>query len=447
MAAHLISKLWKNVPGRLKVAELSFEVPVDYSNPNAASLRLFARGVQRRAAPEIDPDDRVLPWLVFLQGGPGGACPQPQEAGWVGPLLDRGYQILLLDQRGTGLSSPITAATLALQGNAIRQAEYLKHFRADNIVRDCEAVRKCLTALYPEHRKQWSVLGQSFGGFCAVTYLSKHPEGLKEVFITGGLPPLVSKPDAVLERTYGKVHERNRVYYEKFPEDVARVKDILHHLAGNTVKLPDGATLIPDRFLQLGIHFGMKGGLDTVHDIILRCSNDLRNVGFLTRPTLTLIDLNTSADTSILYAILHEAIYCQGNASNWAADRLLSRYPEFHGPHNPDGIYFTGEMVYKHWFEASQELGQLKEVADILASCDDWPDLYDKAQLAKNNVPVYSATYVEDMYVHYTFANETAQAIRNCKQFVTNTMYHNGLRADSEELMRQLFALRDDTID
>lgn len=82
-------------------------------------------------------------------------------------------QVLLLDQRGTGLSSTITAGTLARQGNAIKQAEYLKNFRADNIVRDCEAIRKCLTAEYPDDLKKWSVIGQSFGGFCAVSYLSK----------------------------------------------------------------------------------------------------------------------------------------------------------------------------------------------------------------------------------------------------------------------------------
>jgi pimeloyl-ACP methyl ester carboxylesterase len=33
------------------------------------------------------------------------------------------------------------------------------------------------------------VLGQSYGGFCAVHCLSAHPEGLREVFVTGGLPP------------------------------------------------------------------------------------------------------------------------------------------------------------------------------------------------------------------------------------------------------------------
>lgn len=86
-------------------------------------------------------------------------------------------------------------------------------------------------------------------------------------------------------------------------------------------------------------------------------------------------------------------------------------------------------------------------MADIIAADEDWPSLYDTAQLARNNVPVYSATYVEDMYVHYDLARQTAASIGNCKQFITNAMYHNALRVDSDELMKQLFALRDDTID
>lgn len=133
---------------------------------------------------------------------------------------------MFLDQRGTGLSSTVTAGTLARQGNAIKQAEYIKNFRADNIVRDCEAVRRCLTADYPEEKRKWSVIGQSFGGFCAVTYLSmlyvlhqviyygvfvltlfpltlKSPDALAEAFLCGGLPPLVNGPDPVYALTYG----------------------------------------------------------------------------------------------------------------------------------------------------------------------------------------------------------------------------------------------------
>jgi pimeloyl-ACP methyl ester carboxylesterase len=82
-------------------------------------------------------------------------------------------------------SSVVLPQTLASRGDARAQADYLMHFRADSIVKDAESIRRELVG----EEVPWSVLGQSYGGFCAVTYLSLHPEGLREVFITGGLPP------------------------------------------------------------------------------------------------------------------------------------------------------------------------------------------------------------------------------------------------------------------
>lgn len=98
-------------------------------------------------------------------------------------------------------------------------------------------------------------------------------------------------------------------------------------------------------------------------------------------------------------------------------------------------------------FESYGELAQLKEVADILASYDDWPALYDEPQLARNEVPVYSSTYLDDMYVHFDLATATATKIKGLKQFITNVMYHDALRSRTDELIRQLFALKEDSID
>lgn len=98
-------------------------------------------------------------------------------------------------------------------------------------------------------------------------------------------------------------------------------------------------------------------------------------------------------------------------------------------------------------FNDYDELINLKETAEILATTDDWPELYDEAQLARNEVPVYSATYMEDMYVHFDFARDTASKINNCHSFITNVLYHDALAHKTDELMKQLFALRDDTID
>lgn len=98
-------------------------------------------------------------------------------------------------------------------------------------------------------------------------------------------------------------------------------------------------------------------------------------------------------------------------------------------------------------FDSYDELSELKEVADILAATDDWPQLYDEAQLAKNEVPVYAAIFVDDMYVDYSYATETAKKIKGAKHVVTNTMYHSALRDRGGEVMHQLFYLKEDTID
>jgi hypothetical protein len=98
-------------------------------------------------------------------------------------------------------------------------------------------------------------------------------------------------------------------------------------------------------------------------------------------------------------------------------------------------------------FESYSELKQIKEAAEILATTAEWPALYDEAQLAKNKVPIYAATYIDDMYVHYDLATATAAKIGNAKQFITNTMYHDALRSKTGEIMRQLFNLREDVID
>lgn len=52
-------------------------------------------------------------------------------------------------------------------------------------------------------------------------------------------------------------------------------------------------------------------------------------------------------------------------------------------------------------FKDYDELHNLQGTADLLAHAEDWAELYDEAQLAKNEIPIYSALYVEDMYVHF----------------------------------------------
>ena len=61
------------------------------------------------------------------------------------------------------------------------------------------------------------MLGQSFGGFTTLTYLSFAPEGLREALITGGLSPVGRSADDVYGATYGQAAAALERYYARYP--------------------------------------------------------------------------------------------------------------------------------------------------------------------------------------------------------------------------------------
>src|SRR5262252_44512 len=94
-----------------------FSVPLDHDRPGGEQIEVFAREV---AAADRTPAS--LPLLLFLQGGPGFGAPRPHgRDSWLDRAL-RDYRVLLLDQRGTGRSTPATRQTLARLATAEEQA-------------------------------------------------------------------------------------------------------------------------------------------------------------------------------------------------------------------------------------------------------------------------------------------------------------------------------------
>ena len=88
--------------------------------------------------------------------------------------------------------------------------------RADEIVEDCEDLRRGLGI------ERWSVLGQSFGGFCVTRYLSTHPESLERVLLTGGLPAVGHSIEEVYALTFQAMRARSEEFYARYPGDRAR---------------------------------------------------------------------------------------------------------------------------------------------------------------------------------------------------------------------------------
>ncbi|XP_065013718.1 uncharacterized protein LOC135641866 isoform X2 [Musa acuminata AAA Group] len=376
---------WYSVPD-LSLRDHRFTVPLDYSAAAGSSITVFAREVVA-----VGKEEEQLPYLLYLQGGPGFESPRPTEAsGWLKRACEE-YRVVLLDQRGTGLSTPLTVSSLSQIMSATKLVEYLQHFRADNIIKDAEFLRSCLV---PDSGT-WTVLGQSYGGFCAVTYMSFAPEGLKSVLLTGGIPPIAKgcTADVVYRACFEQVVHQNEKYYKRFPQDVKVICDLVNYLAkaeGGGVSLPSGGILTPRGLQTLGLAgLGSGGGFERLHYMFERVWDP---------------ELVPGTGKRISY-------------------------------------YFLKAMIFPWMFDEIHALGPFTEAAHLLAEKEDWPPLYDISRLNNNKVPVAAAVYYEDMYVNFKLAMETASEIAGIRLWVTNEYMHSGLRDNGYQVFEQLIGM------
>ncbi|WP_267241844.1 alpha/beta fold hydrolase [Streptomyces sp. PR69] len=425
-------------PG-LVLTDHTFTVPLDHAQPAGERIELYGREAVATARA-----GEQLPWLVYLEGGPGfGARRLTGTQAWLGRAV-QDYRVLLLDQRGAGRSTPLNRQTLPLRGGPKEQADFLALFRADSIVRDCEAIRPQLTGGAP-----WTVLGQSFGGFCTVHYLSTAPEGLATALITGGLPALDGHPDDVYRAAYPRMERKNQAHYARYPQDVERARRIAGHLAEHRTELPGGYRLTPEAFQSLGILLGLGNGSHQLHYL-------LENAFVRTPAGRTLSDAFLEGVLGVLsfashplYALLHEACYAQGDRPTaWAAERVRAEFGRFDAAAALDGdgpLLFTGETVHPWHFDVDPSLRPLKRTAELLAARSGWSALYDQGRLSANEVPTAAVVYHDDLYVETAHSMRTARAIRGLRTWVTDEFEHDGVRVSGARVLDRLLALaRDD---
>ncbi|ADX72947.1 prolyl aminopeptidase 2 [Pseudarthrobacter phenanthrenivorans Sphe3] len=412
----------------MRTVEHFFRVPLDHSAPSSEAITVFAR--EYVSAAHSEEKAAQLPWLLFLQGGPGGRGNRLGSLGGWSKAAAKDFRILMLDQRGTGLSSPIDRNSLPLRGRAAEQAAYLEHFRADSIVADAELIREALGS------GPWTIYGQSYGGFCALTYLSFAPEGLREVLVTGGLAPLAGPADDVYRATFQRVAARNAEYFSWYPEDRTTVERIARHLRSTPEFLPDGSPLTVERFQMVGAFLGGNTRVDSLHYLLEDAFTETQEGRALSDTFLDQVQGIVSRRSNPLYALMHESIYGQGEATGWSAWRVLAEYPEFRPDAEP--LLLTGEMVYPWYFEQDPALRPLREVADLVAAKPDWKQLYDMRQLAANTVPVAAAVYSDDIYVDRKLSLETASAVQGLQVWETADFHHDGIADDGEGIFARL---------
>jgi proline iminopeptidase len=311
-------------------------------------------------------------------------------------------------------------------------ADLLACYRADAIVRDCEHLR---AAVYGGRR--WATLGQSYGGFLTLAYLSTHPQALTACYVTGGLPGLTATAEDVYARTFARQLARNREFARAFPDDLARVDAIADECAAGRVVLPDGTALSVERLQLLGMPFGMSDGFDHLHWLLDTALDDDGTVssGFAAQ-----VAHETGHAANPLYAVLQEVIYHQGErVPGWAAQAERDRHPELDTSARP--LQLTGEAFFPWAFDQISALRPFRAAVHELAARTSWSTLYDVERLAANEVPVAAVQYYDDPYVDLDLALATAAGIGNAQVWVTNEYLHDGLRAHGDIILPRLIDL------
>lgn len=172
-----------------------FSVPEDHHNQrDSAQVHLFVLIILADAPAGKSP-------LLHLTGGPGDAA-SDELAFWLESILHQEYDIILVDQRGTGLSQPsldcpeayrregwLLACRERLQNEGVALSAY--HSLA--IVWDMRALLDAMAL------EQVNIYSHSFGSRLALLLARVAPESIRSLTLDGAYPPARS---AVADMAY-----------------------------------------------------------------------------------------------------------------------------------------------------------------------------------------------------------------------------------------------------
>ncbi|PJJ52767.1 alpha/beta fold hydrolase [Hymenobacter chitinivorans] len=123
---------------------------------------------------------------VFVHGGPGSGSYAIEAL--AGKTLEQNFQMIYLDQRGSGRSASDPA----------------KNYAIERLVQDLEEVRQQL------HLDKWVVMSHSFGGIIATAYASKYPERVQGLVLVNSILNLPASMESTAANGYKLLPEASR---------------------------------------------------------------------------------------------------------------------------------------------------------------------------------------------------------------------------------------------
>ena len=227
----------------------SIAVPADPLRPDAGTIDLRVAILPATARPAAGA-------LFYLEGGPGGAATRAAvEVNALFAVVGRHRDIVMIDQRGTGGSSPLVCPD--------------ERVRARDATAVTAYVRRCFAQLHGDPRLDTTsvaaddveavrrelgygkidLYGGSYGATLAQVYLQRHPGSVRSVVLDGGSLPGVRIYD-VSARNAERALEtqlarcaRTRVCHHDYPHSRKQLAELLER-GPRRVDLPSGRVVL-----------------------------------------------------------------------------------------------------------------------------------------------------------------------------------------------------------
>ena len=228
----------------------SIEVPLERSSPDGEQITI---GFELH--PRSDATASSEGTIVAIEGGPGFSSTGSRDAyvNLFAPIMGH-HDLLLVDDRGTGRSSPLECKALqegddsldAADECAVQLGSAADDYGAATVADDLDAVLEALGASHID------LYGDSYGTFVAQAFAARHGDKLTSLVldsafpVSGGDPFHADRIPAMLD-AFDLVCDRSTTCAEQDSPTSTRIKALLESLRASPVRVsttdPDGESV------------------------------------------------------------------------------------------------------------------------------------------------------------------------------------------------------------
>lgn len=400
-------------------------VPEDHADPGSETITLAVAIIHgSREASGTPP-------LVYLEGGPGGSALDGIEYLWLdSPLID-GRDVILVDQRGTGYSSPTLNCIEYddpsydnrdeidliedCRDRLTRAGINLDLYNSQQSAADIEALRLALGY------DQIDLLGVSYGTRLALTVMRDFPGGIRSVILDSVYPPHI---DALNEEplitfqafeTLAEGCQADPACRQAYPD----LEDVLYELVEDLEYYPAEVELWDDYYGEY--YLTDYYGLDLLYDLV-DSMYDSATIPYLPAFIYAMYD----GDYDYAFEIL-DIPY---------AGYYDDDYDEYTGEDVSDseGAYFSVECYDESWFNSASQAESLAaeypdlvtellvySVEDMLDICDLWGSQQPPAiedQPVRSDIPTLILNGKYDPVTPPSWAQSAAEYLSSSQLFI-----------------------------